>query len=56
MPKDCPPIVIAQHMPPGFTSRFAARLDELTELNVVEAVDRMPLEPAMPMSREATSI
>ena len=44
MPTDCPPIVIAQHMPPGFTSRFAARLDEVTELTVVEAEDRMALE------------
>ncbi len=45
MPADCPPIVIAQHMPPGFTARFAARLDELTELRVLEAGDRMALEP-----------
>jgi two-component system chemotaxis response regulator CheB len=44
MPPDCPPIVIAQHMPPGFTTRFAARLDELSEISVVEAEDRMPLE------------
>jgi two-component system chemotaxis response regulator CheB len=44
MPTDCPPIVIAQHMPPGFTARFAARLDEVTDLKVVEAEDRMPLE------------
>ena len=43
MPVDCPPIVIAQHMPPGFTSRFAARLDEVCEIKVVEAEDRMPL-------------
>lgn len=43
MPIDCPPIVIAQHMPPGFTSRFAARLDEVCELTVMEAEDRMPL-------------
>jgi two-component system chemotaxis response regulator CheB len=43
MPVDCPPIVIAQHMPAGFTSRFAARLDEICELKVVEAEDRMPL-------------
>src|SRR5690606_35593882 len=41
----CPPIVIAQHMPAGFTARFAARLDELTQLTVVEAADRMPLAP-----------
>lgn len=45
MPPDCPPIVIAQHMPPGFTTRFATRLDEVTELTVVEAGDRMPLLP-----------
>ena len=44
MPVDCPPIVIAQHMPAGFTTRFAARLDELSEISVVEAQDRMPLE------------
>jgi two-component system, chemotaxis family, protein-glutamate methylesterase/glutaminase len=43
MPIDCPPIVIAQHMPAGFTSRFAARLDEICALKVVEAEDRMPL-------------
>ena len=45
IPKDCPPVVIAQHMPAGFTTRFAARLDELTELGVAEAADRMVLEP-----------
>jgi two-component system chemotaxis response regulator CheB len=45
MPPDCPPIVIAQHMPAGFTTRFAGRLDELTELRVMEAEDRMPLLP-----------
>lgn len=45
MPLDCPPIVIAQHMPAGFTGRFAARLDELCGISVVEAEDRMPLLP-----------
>lgn len=45
MPADCPPIVIAQHMPAGFTTRFAARLDELSEVKVIEAEDRMPIEP-----------
>ena len=45
MPIDCPPIVIAQHMPAGFTGRFAARLDELCTIKVVEAEDRMPLLP-----------
>ena len=45
MPVDCPPIVVAQHMPAGFTARFAARLDELCDIHVVEAEDRMLLEP-----------
>ena len=45
MPPDCPPIVIAQHMPVGFTERFAQRLSEVTPLNVVEASDRLVLEP-----------
>lgn len=44
MPADCPPVVIAQHMPAGFTGRFAARLDELCAIKVVEAADRMVLE------------
>lgn len=43
LPDDCPPVVIAQHMPAGFTARFAARLDELCALKVQEAEDRMPL-------------
>lgn len=45
LPQDCPPIVITQHMPAGFTTRFAARLDEVTDLTVVEAEDRMVLQP-----------
>lgn len=45
IPADCPPIVIAQHMPMAFTQRFAARLDELVEMKVTEAEDRQPLEP-----------
>jgi len=44
MPTDCPPIVITQHMPAGFTERFAQRLDEVTPLKVVQAEDRLVLE------------
>jgi two-component system, chemotaxis family, protein-glutamate methylesterase/glutaminase len=37
MPPDCPGIVIAQHMPEGFTRSFAARLDSLCKISVKEA-------------------
>ncbi|TFW11678.1 chemotaxis response regulator protein-glutamate methylesterase [Massilia arenosa] len=37
MPSDCPGILIAQHMPEGFTTSFAKRLDSLCKISVVEA-------------------
>ena len=37
MPADSPAIVITQHMPPGFTTSFAARLDSLCRISVAEA-------------------
>lgn len=37
MPADSPGIVITQHMPPGFTTSFAARLDSLCQITVKEA-------------------
>lgn len=39
MPADSPGIVITQHMPPGFTTSFAARLDGLCQITVKEAVN-----------------
>ena len=36
-PADAPAIVITQHMPAGFTTSFAARLDSLCKINVSEA-------------------
>ena len=39
------PIAIVQHMPPGFTRPFAARLDGLCRLAVAEAVDGERLAP-----------
>lgn len=38
-PADCPPIVIVQHMPEGFTRAFAQRLDGICRISVKEAVD-----------------
>ena len=37
MPSDCPGILIAQHMPEGFTSSFAKRLDSLCRISVSES-------------------
>lgn len=40
LPDDFPvPLVIAQHMPPGFTASLAARLDNLCRIKVKEAED-----------------
>ena len=39
MPADAPGIAITQHMPPGFTTSFAARLNSLCQITVQEAVD-----------------
>lgn len=39
LPADSPAIVITQHMPPGFTTSFAARLDTLCQITVKEAVN-----------------
>jgi two-component system, chemotaxis family, protein-glutamate methylesterase/glutaminase len=39
LPGDMPPILIAQHMLPGFTGAFARRLDAICEISVKEAED-----------------
>ena len=39
LPPDAPAVVITQHMPPGFTKSYAARLDSLCRIRVKEAVD-----------------
>jgi two-component system chemotaxis response regulator CheB len=39
MPADSPAVMITQHMPPGFTKSYAARLDSLCRIRVAEARD-----------------
>lgn len=44
LPADFPwPVLVAQHMPASFTAPFAARLDSICALNVVEASRPMPV-------------
>lgn len=38
LPNNCPPILVAQHMPATFTKGFAERLDELCLVHVKQAV------------------
>ena len=42
LPARMPPILIAQHMPPGFTETFARRLDSICQIGVSEAQDGEP--------------
>jgi two-component system chemotaxis response regulator CheB len=39
LPKDFPPVVIVQHMPPNYTKAFANRLNECCKVDVKEAQD-----------------
>jgi two-component system chemotaxis response regulator CheB len=45
MPEDAPGIVIVQHMPETFTTRFAQRLDEICRITVKEAADHDSVIP-----------
>jgi two-component system chemotaxis response regulator CheB len=39
LPADSPAVMITQHMPPGFTTSYAKRLDGLCRIGVKEATD-----------------
>lgn len=45
LPLDIPPITVTQHMPAGFTARFAQRLDECCAVHVIEASEGHVLTP-----------
>ncbi|RXI24980.1 protein-glutamate methylesterase/protein-glutamine glutaminase [Aliarcobacter trophiarum] len=44
LPNNLPPIVMTQHIPYGFSSSFAQRLNDYSEVNVCEAVNGQILE------------
>jgi len=44
-PPDCPGTLITLHMPPGFTHRYAERLDRACRITVKEACDGEPVLP-----------
>ncbi len=39
LPADTPAVMITQHMPPGFTTSYAARLNAASQMRVAEATD-----------------
>lgn len=47
MPVNCPPIVIVQHMPEGFTDAFARRLNQSCDIEVREARQNDVLRPGL---------
>ncbi|MEJ5991739.1 chemotaxis response regulator protein-glutamate methylesterase [Ramlibacter sp. PS3R-8] len=47
LPPNMPPILIAQHMPAGFTETFARRLDTLCDIHVRQAEDGDVVQPGV---------
>lgn len=47
LPAGGPPILIVQHMPPGFTKAFAGRLDTVCAMSVREAQDQDRIQPGL---------
>jgi two-component system chemotaxis response regulator CheB len=47
MPKEAPPILVVQHIPPIFSAAFASRLNGLCAIDVKEAADGDALRPGL---------
>ncbi len=47
LPADIPPMVIVQHMPPGFTKMYAERLNKLCRMEVREAANGDKLQKGL---------
>ncbi|HXY78113.1 MAG TPA: chemotaxis response regulator protein-glutamate methylesterase [Candidatus Acidoferrales bacterium] len=48
LPRDLPvPVLIVQHMPPGFTAPFAQRLNSLCSVTVRQAAEQEPILPGV---------
>jgi len=45
LPTNLPPIVMAQHIPPVFSTSFAKRLNDASAITVLEPTERMELKP-----------
>lgn len=45
LPAGCPPVLVVQHMPKGFTQSFASRLNSLSTVTVKEAEHEEELQP-----------
>ena len=45
LPPDSPGVIISQHIPPGFSTSFAKRMDSISKLNVCEMSDGQQVLP-----------